>query len=154
MLYYILIGISLIILSFSFFNIYKATKIEKTIENYIYIATTSKGYFIGSIIFSLALFIVVSLQAMPYNFDIRILSIELFFLSIFMLSLSHLIYYLTAKRKLKDYKEFFKEFEADVNNKCHMLMIKHILSKEKDLKKIKNIFKNNKHLCNWQKINF
>ena len=148
MLYYILIGISLIILGFAFFNIYKSKKIEENIHNYIYIATTSKSYFFGSVIFSLALLIIVAIQAMPYNFDIRIFSIELFFGSIFLLSLSHLLYYLSMKKKLKDYKYFFKKFGADINNKCHMLMLKHIISKETDLEKIIKIFKNNKHLCN------
>jgi len=145
--YYILIGLSLIILIFSFLNFYNAKNIEKTPQNYIYIATTKKGYFIGAIIFSLALLVIVAFQAMPYNFDIRILSIELFFGSIFLLSLSHLVYYLSAKKRLNDIKEFFKQFEADIENNCHILMLKYIFSKEKDIEKIKDIFKRNKHLC-------
>ena len=145
--YYILIFLSVVILIFAFLNIYKSSKIEKNIHNYVYITTTSKSYFIGSVIFSLGLLIIVAIQAMPYNFDVRIFSIELFFGSIFLLSLSQLIYYLSSKKKLNDIEEFFKEFEADINNKCHMLMIKHILSKENDLEKVKKIFKQNKHLC-------
>ncbi len=147
LIYYGLILISIVIIAFAFANIINSKKIEKNIHNYIYIATTSKGYFVGAVIFSLAMLIIVAFQAMPYNFDIRVFSIELFFGSIFLLSLSHLIYYLSAKKKLSDYKEFFKEFEADINNKCHLLMIKHILSKESDIEKIKDIFKRNKHLC-------
>ena len=145
--YYGLILVSIIILIIAFFNIYKSTKIEKNIHNYIYLATTSKSYFVGAVIFSLALFIIVAFQAMPYTFDFRILSIELFFGSIFLLAISQLIYHLNAQKKLSDIEEYFKEFEADIKNKCHMLMIKHILSKEKDLEKIKDIFKRNKHLC-------
>lgn len=149
--YYILIFISILILIFSFINIYKSTKIEKNINNYIYVATTSKAYFLGAVIFSLALLVIVAIQAMPYNFDIRIFSIELFFGSIFLLSLSHFIYHLSAKKALNDAKEFFKKFGADINNKCHMLMLKHILSKETNIEKIKEIFKNNKHLCEEKK---
>ncbi len=145
--YYILIGISIVILVFAFLNIYNARKIEKNIQNYVYIATTSSYYFIGAVLFSLAMLVIVAFQAMPYNFDIRIFSIELFFGSIFLLSLSHFIYHITAKKVLNDAKDFFKKFGADINNKCHMLMLKHILSKETNLEKIKEIFKNNKHLC-------
>jgi len=145
--YYALIFVSLIILTFSFFNIYKASKIEKNIHNYVHIATTSKGFFVGAVIFSLALLVIVAIQAIPYNFDFRIFSIELFFGSVFILSLSQLIYYLTAQKKLSDANEFFKKMEADIKNKCHMLMIKHILSKENDIEKIKEIFKRNKKLC-------
>ena len=149
--YYTLIFISLIILIIAFFNVYKASKIEKNIHNYVYIATTSKAYFVGAVIFSLSLLVIVAIQAMPYNFDLRIFSIELFFGSVFILSFSQLIYYLTAQKKLSDVKEFFKKFEADIHNKCHMLMIKHILSKEKDIEKIKEIFKTNRHLCEEKK---
>ena len=145
--YYILIFISIVIVITAFLNIYKSTKIEKNINNYIYVATTSKAYFLGAVIFSLALLVIVAIQAMPYNFDIRIFSIELFFGSLFFLSLSHLIYYLSAKKKLSDIKEFFKEFEVNVKNKCQLLMLKHILSKESNLEKVKDIFKRNKHLC-------
>ena len=151
MLYYFLIFISIIIIIFSFINFYKSTKIKENIHNYVYVATTSKAYFIGSVIFSLALFIIVAFQAMPYNFDIRIFSIELFFASIFLLSFSHLIYYLNAKKKAQNIEEFFKNFEADIKNRCHMLMIKHILSKENEIEKIKEIFKRNKNLCENQK---
>jgi len=97
-LYYGLIALSIIILIFSFLNFHNAKNIEKNLENYIYIATTKKGYFIGAVIFSLALLVIVAFQTMPYNFDIRILSIELFFGSVFLLSLSHLVYYLSAKK--------------------------------------------------------
>ena len=147
LIYYGLILISIIIIIFAFVNIVNSKKIEKNIHNYIYVATTSRGYFVGAVIFSLAMLIIVAFQAMPYNFDIRVFSIELFFGSIFLLALSHLIYYSSAKKKLNDYKEFFKYFEADINNKCHLLMIKHILSKETNFEKVKDIFKRNKHLC-------
>jgi len=146
-LYYGLIILSIIILIFSFLNFYNAKNIEKNPQNYIYIAATKKGYFIGAVIFSLALLVIVAFQAMPYNLDIRILSIELFFGSVFLLSLSHLVYYLSAKKRLSDIKEFFKKFEADIENNCHILMLKHIFSKEKDIEKVKDIFKRNKHLC-------
>ncbi len=149
--YYGLIFISIIILFFAFLNIYKSSKIEKNIDNYVYLATTSKSYFIGAVIFSLAMLIIVAFQAMPYAFDFRIFSIELFFGSVFLLALSQLIYFLNTKKKLNDIEEFFKKFEADFKNKCHMLMIKHILSKEKDLEKIKEVFKRNKHLCEGKK---
>ena len=147
MLYYALIFISIIILIIAFLNLYKSTKIKKNIHNYVYVATTSKSYFIGAVIFSLALLIIVAIQSMPYNFDMRIFSIELFFSSLFLLALSQLIYFLNAKKKLNDIEEFFKEFEANIKNKCHMLMLKHILSKETNIEKVKKIFKQNKHLC-------
>ncbi len=86
-------------------------------------------------------------QAMPYEFNFKIFSILLFFLSIFILSLSHLIYHISAKKKLSDYEEYFKKFGVDLKNTCQLLMLKHILSKEKDEEKIKEIFKLNKHLC-------
>ena len=123
-------------------------KIEKNLENYIYVATTRGGYFIGAVVFSLALFVVMAYQAMPYEFNLKIFSILLFFFSLFLLSLSHLVYYLSAKRKLNDKEEFFKKFNADIKNICHILMLKHILTKEKDEEKIKEIFEMNKHLCN------
>ena len=145
--YYGLIIVSIIIIIFAFINLKNTKKIEKNIQNYIYVATTSKGYFIGAVLFSLAMLIIVAIQAMPYNFDLRIFSIELFFGSVFLLSLSHLIYYLSAKKKLSDVDDFFKDFGADIKNKCHLLMIKHILSKKSDLNEIKEIFKINKHLC-------
>jgi hypothetical protein len=148
MLYDLLIFTSIIIITISFYNLYKTTKIEKNFDNYLFIITSEKGYYIGAVLFSLAMFVIAAFQAMPYGMDKRIFSIVLFFLSIFLLSLSHLIYYYTAKKKLKDYKKFFKQFEIDLNNKCQKLMLKHIYSKEKDLKKIKEIFKLNKDLCN------
>ena len=86
-------------------------------------------------------------QAMPYEFNFKIFSILLFFLSIFILSLSHLIYYISAKKRLNDFEEFFKKFDIDLKNTCHLLMLKHIISKEKNEEKIKEIFKMNKHLC-------
>lgn len=146
-IYYALLAVSIIITIFAIANLISSRKIEKNIDNYIYIATTKGGYFIGAVLFSLALFVVMAFQAMPYVFNFKIFSILLFFFSIFLLSLSHLVYYLVSKKKLSDYKEFFKKFEVDLKNNCHLLMLKHIISKEKDEKKIKEIFLMNKHLC-------
>ncbi len=87
-------------------------------------------------------------QAIPYEFNAKIFSLLLFFGSVFLLSLSQLIYYLNAKRKLNDLEDFLKKFGIDVKNNCELLMLKHILSKEKDEKRIKEIFELNKHLCN------
>jgi len=122
-------------------------KIEKNIDNYIYIATTKAGYFIGAVLFSLALLVIMAFQAMPYEFNFKIFSILLFFFSLFLLSLSHLIYYIASKKKLSDFKEYFKKFDIDLKNNCHLLMLKHIVSKEKNEEKIKKIFNLNKHLC-------
>lgn len=147
MIYNLIILTSIIIILISFFNLYKATKIEKNFDNYLFIITSSKSYYVGAVIFSLAMFTIAAYQAMPYGVDKKIFSIILFFLSIFLLSFSHLIYFFTAKKKLKDYKEYFKQFKIDLSNNCEKLMLKHISSKEKDLKKIKEIFKMNKDLC-------
>jgi len=116
-------------------------------NNYLFAITSQRGYYIGAVLFSLALMAITAFQAMPFITDIRILSIIFFFFSIFLLSLSHLIYHNAVIKKCTDVEEFFKDFEIDLNNKCEKLMLKHIYSKEKDLEKIKDIFKRNKHLC-------
>jgi len=150
-IYYALIAVSIIITAIAVKNFFLTKNIEKSMENYLFIITSSKAYYIGATLFALALLIITAYQAMPFGFDIRILSIVLFFGSIFLLSLSHLIYYLVTEKKLSDFKEFFKEFEIDLNNRCEKLMLKHIYSKEKDLKKVKEVFLRNRHLCKEKK---
>ena len=145
--YYLLIAIGVIITLFAIYNLFSISKIEKNMDNYLFIVTSSKGYFIGATLFSLAILLVITYQVFNYVFDIRIFSIVFFFASLFLLSLSHLIYYLVAKKKLNDYKDFFKEFDIDLKNNCQKIMLKHIYDKEKDLKKVKEIFKINKKLC-------
>ncbi len=145
--YYLLIAIGVIITLFAIYNLFSISKIEKNMDNYLFIVTSSKGYFIGATLFSLAILLVITYQVFNYVFDIRIFSIIFFFASLFLLSLSHLIYYLIAKKKLNDYKDFFKEFDIDLKNNCQKIMLKHIYDKEKDLKKVKEIFKINKKLC-------
>ncbi|EDM23743.1 adenylate kinase [Caminibacter mediatlanticus TB-2] len=145
--YYLLIAIGVIITLFAIYNLFSISKIEKNMDNYLFIVTSSKGYFIGATLFSLAILLVITYQVFNYVFDIRIFSIVFFFASLFLLSLSHLIYYLVAKKKLNDYKDFFKEFDIDLKNNCQKIMLKHIYEKEKDLKKVKEIFKINKKLC-------
>jgi len=146
-LYYGLLIISVIITAIAVKNFFSASKIEKNMDNYLFIVTSSKAYYIGSTLFALALLVITALQAMPYTFDIRVFSIVMFFGSIFLLSLSHLVYFMTAKKKLSDFEEFFKQFGINLENKCEKLMLKHIYSKEKDLKKVKEIFEMNKDLC-------
>jgi len=146
-LYYGLIFVGIILTLMAVYNLYSATKIEKNLDNYLFIITSQKGYFIGTTLFALAILAIVSYQASGYIFDIKVFSIVFFFLSLFFLALSHLIYYLSAEKKLSDYEEFFKDFDIDLNNKCQKLMLKHIYLKEKDLKKVKKIFKMNKELC-------
>jgi hypothetical protein len=150
-LYYALIAVSIIITAIAVKNFFLIKNIEKSMENYLFIITSSKAYYIGATLFALALLVIAAYQAMPFGFDIRILSIVLFFGSIFLLSLSHLIYYLVTEKKLSDFKEFFKEFEINLNNRCEKLMLKHIYSKEKDLKRVKEIFLKNRHLCKEKK---
>ncbi|GAX88228.1 conserved hypothetical protein [Lebetimonas natsushimae] len=147
MFYDLLILTSVVIVFMSFYNLYKAAKIEKNLDNYLFIITSQKNYYIGAVIFSLAMLIIAAYQALPYGIDKKIFSIILFFLAVFLLSLSHFIYYYSAKKKLNDYKEYFKQFEIDLNNKCEKMMLKYIYSKEKDLAKVKEIFKINKELC-------
>jgi hypothetical protein len=116
-------------------------------DNYLFAVTSERGYYVGAVLFSLALVAVSAFQAMPFVFDMKVFSIVFFFFSMFLLSLSHLVYHNAVIRKCNDYEEFFKEFEVDLNNKCEKLMLKHIYSKEKDKEKIKDIFKRNRHLC-------
>ncbi|MEO1923978.1 MAG: adenylate kinase [Nautiliaceae bacterium] len=146
-LYYGLIAVGIILVVLAVYNFYSISKIEKNMDNYLFIITSNKSYFIGTTLFSLALLIIIAYQANGYIFDIKIFSIVFFFGSLFLLALSHLIYYMQAKKKLSDYEKFFKEFELDLNNNCEKLMLKYIYSKEKDLKKAKKIFKMNKKLC-------
>ncbi|MEO1928627.1 MAG: adenylate kinase [Nautiliaceae bacterium] len=147
MIYYIILLISLSIISITLYNFFKASKVEKNFDNYLFLITTERGYYIGTVLFSLSLMTIAAFQAMPFVFDLRVFSIIFFFFSVFLLSLSHLVYHNSIKKKCSDYKEFFKEFEIDLNNKCQRLMLKHIHDKEKDLNKVKEIFKRNKHLC-------
>ena len=146
-LYYLLIGTSIVITLFAIYNLTKISKIEKNMNNYLFAITSQRGYYVGAVLFSLALMAISAFQAMPFITDIRVLSIVFFFFSIFLLSLSHLIYHNAVIKKCADVEEFFKDFDIDLNNKCEKLMLKHIYSKEKDLEKIKDIFKRNKHLC-------
>ncbi len=147
MIYYIILLVSLSIISITLYNFFKASKVEKNFDNYLFLITTERGYYVGTVLFSLALITIATFQAMPFVFDLRVFSIIFFFFSVFLLSLSHLVYHNSIKKKCSDYKEFFKEFEIDLNNKCQRLMLKHIYDKEKDLNKVKEIFKRNKHLC-------
>ena len=147
-LYYSLLGTSIVITIFAIYNLTKLSKIEKNMNNYLFAITSQRGYYIGAVLFSLALMAITAFQAMPFITDIRILSIIFFFFSIFLLSLSHLIYHNAVIKKCTNIKEFFKDFDIDLNNKCEKLMLKHIYSKEKEIEKIKDIFKRNKHLCN------
>ena len=137
-IFYSLILISIIIIGFAIYNIIRIKKIKKTFDNYIFAITSEKGYYIGAVLFSLALLAITAYQAMPFISDIRILSIISFFFSIFLLSLSHLIYYKMVLSKCNDYKEFFKDFEIDLKNKCEKMMLKHIYSKENDINKIQS----------------
>jgi predicted membrane channel-forming protein YqfA (hemolysin III family) len=146
-LYYILLGTSIIITLFAIYNFFKISKIEKNMNNYLFAITSERGYYVGAVIFSFALMSISAFQAMPYVLDMRVFSIVFFFFSIFLLSLSHLVYHNAVVKKCKDYKEFFKDFEIDFNNKCEKLMLKYIYSKEKDREKMKDIFKRNRHLC-------
>ena len=145
--YYFLIAIGVIITLFAIYNFINIKKIEKNFDNYLFLITSSKAYFFGATLFSLAILLIISYQVVDYIFDIKIFSIVFFFSSLFLLSLSHLIYYVTLKKKLKDYKDFFKNFEVDLDNRCEKLMLKHIYEKEKNIEKVKEVFKKNKHLC-------
>ena len=142
----LLLVINLVIIFFAFANFLKIKNIEKSFENYLFIITTQKSYFVVSMIASFLIFIIAFFQT--YNkLDFNVAIILLFFFSVFLLSLSHFIYYTKVFEVCKDYKEFFKDFEVDLNSKCEKLMLKHIYLKEKDLNKIKSIFKMNKGLC-------
>jgi len=151
MIYYTLIAVSIIITAFAIYNLVKISKIEKNMNNYLFAITSERGYYIGAVLFSLALMVITAFQAVPYVFDIRVFSIVFFFFSMFLLSLSHLIYHNAVIKKCSDYKEFFKSFEINFDNKCEKLMLKHIYSKEKDIEKMKDIFKRNRHLCKEKK---
>lgn len=151
MIYYTLIAVSIIITAFAIYNLVKISKIEKNMNNYLFAITSERGYYIGAVLFSLALMVITAFQAIPYVFDIRVFSIVFFFFSMFLLSLSHLIYHNAVIKKCSDYKEFFKDFEINFDNKCEKLMLKHIYSKEKDIEKMKDIFKRNRHLCKEKK---
>ena len=142
-----LIAVGVVIVLISLKNFYLSTKIEKNMDNYLFVITSSRGYYLGATLFSLALLAVVAFQAMPYVFDIRIFSIVFFFSSVFLLSLSHLVYHIAAGKKLSDFEEFFKQFGVNLSSRCEKLMLKHIYSKEKDLKKVKEIFEMNRELC-------
>jgi hypothetical protein len=150
-LYYglILVGVALVVIAV--YNFYAASKIEKNMENYLLLITSSESYFIGTTLFSLAILAIIAYQVSGYIFDIKIFSIVFFFGALFLFSLSAYFYYLSIKRKHKDYKEFFKQFDLDLNNRCEKLMLKHIYEKEKDIEKVKKIFKANKHLCKEKK---
>jgi hypothetical protein len=129
------------------YNLVSIKNIKKDMENYLFLITSSKSYYIGAAIFSLALLLIISYQTISCIFDLRVFAIVFFFASLFFLSLSQYVYFVVAEKKLSDYKEFFKRFNIDLNNKCEKLMLKHIFSKEKDLDKIKEIFLMNKDLC-------
>ena len=146
-LYYLLLATSIVIIAFAIYNFTKISKIEKNMNNYLFAITSERGYYVGAVLFSLALMAISAFQALPFVFDMRVFSIVFFFFSMFLLSLSHLIYHNSVVKKCNDYKEFFKDFEIDLNNKCEKMMLKYIYSKEKNIEKIKNIFKKNKHLC-------
>jgi len=146
-LYYLLLATSVIITSFAIYNFIKASKIEKNMNNYLFAITSQRAYYVGAVLFSLSLMSITAFQAMPFITDIRAMSIVFFFFSVFLLSLSHLVYHNSVMKKCGDYEEFFKEFEVDLKNNCEKLMLKHIYSKEKNKEKIKKIFKKNRHLC-------
>ncbi len=146
-LYYILIGVGVVLVTVSVYNFFTAAKVKKSIDNYLFLGTSSHAYFLGTTLFSLALLAIIAYQVSSYVFDIRVFSIVFFFSALFLFSLSGYVYFLSVKRKHKDYKEFFEKFGIDTNNKCEKLMLKHIYSKEKDLKKVKEIFERNRHLC-------
>jgi len=147
MIYYALLAVSIVITAFAIYNLIKTSRIQKSTENYLFVITTQKGYYVGALLFSFALMAVSAFQAMPFVFDFRVFSIVFFFFSLFLLSLSHYIYYVSLSKKCSDYRDFFKEFEIDLENRCEKLMLKHIFSKEKDKEKAKEIFKRNRHLC-------
>jgi len=145
--YYLLLFTSIVITLFGIYNFIKISKIEKSIDNYLFVITSERGYYVGAVLFSLALMVISAFQAMPFVFNMKVFSIVFFFFSLFLLSLSHLLYYNAVIKKCSDYKEFFKDFEINLNDKCEKLMLKYIYSKEKNIEKIKDIFKRNRHLC-------
>jgi len=146
-LYYLLLLTSIVITAFAIYNFFKISKIEKNMDNYLFAITSERGYYIGAVIFSFALMVIAAFQAMPFVFDRKVFSIVFFFFSIFLLSLSHLIYHNAVVKKCSDAEEFFKDFGIDLNNKCEKMMLKYIYSKEKDIEKMKDILKRNRHLC-------
>jgi len=147
----ILLIVSLVIIFFAFANFLKIKNINKSFENYLFVITTQKSYFVVTMIAAFLIFIIAFFQT--YNkLDFNVAIILLFFFSVFLLSLSHFIYYNKVFKVCKDYKEFFKDFEVNLNNRCEKLMLKHIYSKEKDLNKIKSIFKMNKNICKEKKL--
>ncbi len=145
--YYLLILMGIALIVVGAYNLYSAKKMEKSMENYLLLITSSESYFLGTTLFSLAISAIITYQVADFTNDIRNFAIIFFFSSLFFFSLSTYIYYFTLKKLHKDYKEFFKQFDLDLNNKCEKLMLKHIYEKEKDLEKVKKIFKANKHLC-------
>ncbi|GAB6044844.1 hypothetical protein JCM11957_04420 [Caminibacter profundus] len=146
-LYYVLFFVGVIMIIMSIYNFYSSTKIEKNIDNYLFLITSPKAYFVGTTLFSTAILVIIAYQASEYEFNIKFFSIVFFFGSLFLLTLSHLVYYISVAKKLNDYEEFFKDFNIDLNNKCQKLMLKFIYSKEKNLDKVKKVFNMNKHLC-------
>jgi hypothetical protein len=146
-LYYILIVLGAVITVFAVMNLLKIKKIEKNLNNYIFALTYERNYYVGAILFSLALLAVASFQVISYLNDISVFSILFFFFSMFLLSLSHLIYHNAVIKKIDNIEEYFKDFGIDLNSKCEKLMLKYIYSKEKNEEKVKEIFKKNKHLC-------
>ena len=146
----LLLIVNLAIIFFAFVNFIKIKNIKKSFGNYLFIITTQKSYFITTMITSFLIFIIAFFQT--YNkLDFNVAIILLFFFSIFLLSSSHFIYYSKVFEVCRDYKEFFKDFEIDLNNRCEKLMLKYIYSKEKDLNKIKSLFKMNKNICKEKK---
>jgi hypothetical protein len=132
---------------FAIYNFLKISKIEKNMNNYLFAITSERGYYVGAVLFSLALMVITAFQAMPFMFDMKVFSIVFFFFSMFLLSLSHLIYHNAVVKKCSDAAEFFKDFEIDLNNKCEKMMLKYIYTKEKNKEKMIEIFKKNRHLC-------
>jgi hypothetical protein len=146
-IYYLLLLVGVVMVLMAIYNVFSIRKIEKNMDNYLFLVTSPKAYYVGAVLFSLAMLAIVAFQSAAYVFDIRVFSIVFFFASLFFLALSQLVYYSVTEKKLSDYKEFFKQFEINLDNKCEKLMLKHIYSKEKDLEKVKKIFKMNKELC-------
>ncbi len=146
-LYYILIVLGVAISIFAVVNLLNIKKIKKNMNNYIFALTYERSYYVGAVLFSLGLLAVASFQVISYLNDITVFSILFFFFSLFLLSLSHLIYHNAVIKKTDNIEEYFKDFGIDLNSKCEKLMLKYIYSKEKDEEKVKEIFKKNKHLC-------
>ena len=77
-LYYSLLGTSIVITIFAIYNLTKLSKIEKNMNNYLFAITSQRGYYIGAVLFSLALMAISAFQAMPFITDIRVLNIVFF----------------------------------------------------------------------------